>query len=56
MEKEIATWNRKKDDQLQLLKEIWANTDPVVQRRFLTDYINSNFKLIDQTPITVVFK
>ena len=45
MEKQISTWSREKDDQLHLLKDIWKNTDLAVQRKFLFDFIDSNFHL-----------
>jgi len=48
MEKETSTWDRQADDKYHLLKDVWAETPKAVQRKFLFDFIDSNFRLYDE--------
>lgn len=44
---ELTTWSKEKDESLEKLKELWRKTEADVQRRFLMDYINSNFRMYE---------
>jgi len=48
MENQISTWNKHEDDKYHLLQDVWRETPKVVQRKFLTDFINSNFRMYDE--------
>ncbi len=48
MEKEITSWNRHEDDKYHLLKDVWKETPLAVKRKFLFDFIDSNFRLYDE--------
>lgn len=47
MEKQISTWNKTEDDKYHLLQDVWRETPLAVQRKFLFDFIDSNFHLYD---------